>query len=74
MLLLLPVVILLIASTYVLTRGLEPRVKLWVRALLAILILGPSGYLLFSIRDPAPPGSIELTDEDMQKAAPAIPK
>ena len=74
MLLLLSVVIVLLALSYVLTRGLNSKVKVWVRALLTLLLLGPTAYLVLNIRDEARPGSVEVTAEDMQKALPAVPK
>jgi len=74
MLLLLSVVIALLALTYVLTRGLKSRVKAWVRTLVTILLIGPTAYLVFNIRDEASPGSDEVTAGEMQKALPAVPK
>ncbi|TBO27219.1 hypothetical protein EYS42_16920 [Aquabacterium lacunae] len=74
MLLLLSVVIVLLALTCFLTRGLTSKVKVWVRAFVTVLLLGPTAYLVLNVRDEASPGSVEVTAEDMQKALPAVPK
>ena len=62
------------ALIYALTHGLKPKVKLTVRALLALLILGPAGYLASNLRDEARPGSVEVTPEDIERAASAATK
>ena len=74
MLLILSAVIVLLGLTYALTRRLKSGIKARVRALLTLLILGPIAYLALNIRDEARPGSIEITSEDMQRAAPVAPK
>jgi hypothetical protein len=74
MLLLLSVVIVLLGLTYTLTLGLRPSIKVWVRALMTLMVLGPTAYLAFNIRDDAMPGSMEVTADEMQKAASAAPR
>jgi hypothetical protein len=74
MLLLIPTLVVLLALVYAWTRRLAPGVKLLVRALLMAPIFGFGAYIASGLQDPAPPGSIEVSADDLNRAASAAVK